>query len=471
VPAVKNGNLFMVLRGEVENRLDPDMVIYNRKINTFKYPVKQVKHFLKQKPQYGSNQAGIDRISKEEVRYIRITDIDEYGLLKNSLGATVEEVESKYIVNNNDILIARSGATVGKAFIFKEESVDCECIFAGYMIRFILKDAEVLPDFFFVYTQLSVYKEWTKAIQRAAGQPNINAEEYKSLKIPVPPLETQQRIVTIMETAYAAKRQKEAEAKAMLASIDDYLLEELGITLPKVQAKQKVFRVSSNKVSGGRLDPYFHQKEFSELDNILNNSKFQSAKLIQIAKKITSGSTPLSGGDAYTTKDLGIPFIRSGEINEFNLIDFDEVIYIKEEVHNKLLKSSKLQKGDLMIAIVGATIGQVGIYDYDFEANINQAIALVRFDNQYNTEYVKSFFTSLIGQKILDRAKRPVARANINLEEIGDLKIIIPPLEVQNEIATHISNLRSEASALAESAKMDLAAAKAVVEKMILGEV
>lgn len=172
------------------------MILYKRKLLKFNFPVKQLKQLLKEKPQYGSNQAGIDRNSIKEARYIRITDINEYGLLKNNLGVTAELIEEKYVLKNNDILFARSGATVGKAYLHKSNSVDYECIYAGYMIRFLVNENLLLPEFLFCYTQLEVYKEWTKAIQRAAGQPNINAEEYKSLNIPVPSLETQAEVVS-----------------------------------------------------------------------------------------------------------------------------------------------------------------------------------------------------------------------------------------------------------------------------------
>ena len=62
------------------------------------------------------------------------------------------------------------------------------------------------------------------------------------------------------------------------------------------------------------------------------------------------------------------------------------------------MKSSKVQNGDIMIAIVGATIGQVGIYHSSREANINQAIALVRLKDGYNPEYIKEVIKSSIGQ-------------------------------------------------------------------------
>jgi restriction endonuclease S subunit len=203
------------------------------------------------------------------------------------------------------------------------------------------------------------------------------------------------------------------------------------------------FCVNSREIEN-RIDPHFYRPYFVEFYEQLAKTKFEFKKIGEISEKVTSGATPLSKGDAYTTQEEGIPFIRSGDINEDKNIDFDDVLYIKDDIHEKKLKGSKLKKGDILIAIVGATIGQVSLYDYDKEANINQAIALVRLDKGINPEYVKAFMISTLGQKQLDRIKRPVARANINLDEIRGINIILPSLEIQNKIVTLMDNAYKE---------------------------
>jgi len=203
------------------------------------------------------------------------------------------------------------------------------------------------------------------------------------------------------------------------------------------------FSILANGIEG-RIDPHFYRPEFVEFYEQLEQTKFDLKTIGEITEKVTSGATPLSKGDSYTPKDDGIPFIRSGDINEDKNIYFDEVLHIKKNIHNKKLKNSKLKKGDVLIAIVGATIGQVSIYDYDKEANINQAIALVRLKEEVNPGYVKAFMISTLGQKQLNRIKRPVARANINLNEIRDIKIILPSLEIQNKIVSIMEHAYKE---------------------------
>lgn len=465
----------MVLRGELEGRLD---VFYYQsyfrelvnKLENGKFKYLNL-YKMTTKITDGSHYSPISD-SLFTQKYVTVKDLDHFGNINLENCLTISEEEFTKLVKTGcqprigDVLFSKDG-TVGKTYTVLNDNnfvtLSSLAIITPNQTVILSKYLEFILRVDFILTLI-------RRVMGGSALQRIILQNISNLKLPVPPFAIQQEIISKFEAAYQAKREKEAEAASLLAGIDSYLLAQLGITLPEVVEKKKTFFVSSNKVNGGRLDPYYHQEEFTKLEEKLANSKYSVYNLREIALKITSGSTPLSGGDAYTSKELGIPFIRSGEINEFDKINFDEVIYIKQEVHNKLLKSSQLKKGDLMIAIVGATIGQVGIYNDEKEANINQAIALVRCGENINKEYLKSFYKYSIGQKILDRAKRPVARANINLEEIGNLKIILPPLNIQTEIAAYISNIRTKVQQLEIEAQAQIEIAKKEVEAMILGK-
>ena len=276
-PELDINKVFLIKRSELGGRLDPMMAVYQRKTTQYKYRSEHLSNLLKQKPQYGANETGIERQSSDEPRYIRITDIDEYGVLKQETGKTAKTVEFRYILKNNDLLFARSGATVGKAYIHKTKEIVYPCFYAGYMIKFVVNEEKINPDYVFAFTQLETYREWVAAIQRAAAQPNINAEEYKSLIIPIPPKETQDQIVAKMDAAYAAKKQKETEAQQLLDSIGDYLLGEFEIKLPeqkKNTIQSRVFTRKLSEVSGGRFDAPIYQKKYS-----LETTKYPMEKL------------------------------------------------------------------------------------------------------------------------------------------------------------------------------------------------
>jgi len=453
------------------NRYDFSYVLYKYNTLNYHYPTITLSRLLKSKPQYGAAEAGVIRESLDVARYIRITDITENGELSDDIGVTAKTINGKYILNNNDILIARSGNTVGKSYIHKSDRISYPCFFAGYMIRFIVDVEKINPDYFFIYTQLAIFKDWVKATQRITGQPNINAEEYGGLQVPLPPIEIQQKIVDIYTTAHKAKSQKDKEAKKLLDSIDDVVTQYLRIKIPKKSNFSETrYLTPISQLIGERYDPYFHNPYFEKAFAELAKSKYPLKKLGDISVLITSGITPKAGGDAYTDAQSGIAFIRSGDIDINGNINFDELLYIKPEVHNKQMKSSKVYNNDIMIAIVGATIGQVGIYHSDKEANINQAIALVRLKDGYDPEYVKELIKSSIGQLNLDRLKRPVARANINLEEIASILIPIPEkVEIQTAIANEIQNIRVKAETIRNEGAAILENAKERIEKMILG--
>lgn len=156
-----------------------------------KYNFISLKELILGVPQYGANEEAINGNPNKDIRYIRITDIDDFGNLKNDSWKTATNVDEKYLLNKDDILFARSGS-VGRCYIHKDTTH--KSIFAGYLIRFVPNTAMINPNYLFFYCHSSIYKYWVDAIYRPAVQSNINSEEYKSLPIPLLPIEKQNEI-------------------------------------------------------------------------------------------------------------------------------------------------------------------------------------------------------------------------------------------------------------------------------------
>lgn len=163
-----------------------------------------------------------------------------------------------------------------------------------------------------------------------------------------------------------------------------------------------------------------------------------------MAAEVFSGTTPLSKGDAYCDRDEGIPFVRSGQVVGDGTVSLDHDVWLRPEIHNGLMKRSQLRRDDVLVAIVGATIGATGIYDSDDPANINQAIAAIRFRaDGVLPRFAVAWLQTAAGQGNLDYLKRPVARANINLEEIGEIVIPAPPLPKQRKLLAVLDAARA----------------------------
>ena len=165
------------------------------------YKVRRLVELSNAKLSYGSGASAI--VYDGETRYVRITDIKEDGELNNDK-ASPSVIDDKYLLNEGDILFARSGATVGKTYHYKEK--DGRAIYAGYLIRFIPNTQVVLPSYIFRYTKTEYYRAFIQSSAQAVAQPNINAQQYGSLMVPVPPLTLQQEFADKIE---AIEKQKE----------------------------------------------------------------------------------------------------------------------------------------------------------------------------------------------------------------------------------------------------------------------
>lgn len=375
-----------------------------------------------------------------------------------------ESISTAAVFKKGDILFSKLRPYLNKVYLAE---------FSGKSSTefYILEATNILPEYLAIILRSDIIIAQTKHLVTGNTLPRLQTSDIENLLIPYPSSTFQQKIVDLYTAAQNAKLQKDKEAKELLESIDDIVTQHLGIKLPERSdfSETKYFTPIS-KLIGQRYDPYFHNPYFEKAFAKLAQSKYPLKKLGDISILITSGITPKAGGDAYTDSQNGIAFIRSGDIDINGNINFEELLYIKPEVHNKQMKSSKVYDNDIMIAIVGATIGQVGIYHSEKEANINQAIALVRLKDGYDPEYVKELIKSSIGQLNLDRLKRPVARANINLEEIASILIPIPEkIEVQTAIAKEIHEIRVKADAIKKEGSLIIDKAKATIEKMILG--
>ncbi len=136
------------------------------------------------------------------IRYVRITDIDSSGRLNDDV-VSPSVIEEKYILNDGDILFARSGATVGKSYRYRE--CDGKCLYAGYLIRLVPNTELVLPDYVFYYTKTSYYERFIASNMKVVAQPNINAQQYGDLTICIPPMKLQKVFLSFIEQTDKSK--------------------------------------------------------------------------------------------------------------------------------------------------------------------------------------------------------------------------------------------------------------------------
>ena len=452
--------IFIVNRSEIEGRLDPKMALYNRRVQNWSYPKVRLKDLLLCKPQYGAAESGITRTDIKSPRYIRITDIDEYGLIShNDLGATANTIEDQYILHDSDLLIARSGATVGKAYIHKE--CPYPCFFAGYLIRFVINTQKALPDYVFAFTQTNTYKEWVNAIQRPSGQPNINAEEYQSLEIPLPPPNIQNEIVSIIQTAYSEKKRKEFEAQQLLDSIDTYLLDELGVSLPEVRTelKDRVFLLNRSELEG-RFDPTVYKDGIK-----LISPKWDNEKLSKVAF--------VNPGGAYKgkTAETPISFVPMEVIDE----TFSEITTMDKTTIEQASGFTKFREGDLLWAKITPCMqnGKSAIaknLTNGLGCGSTEFYILRPKDERLAIEYLHVILhMKCVRETTMLYFGGSAGQQRVPASFLENFNLPLPSKEKQLEIANHVYALRQQAKTLQEEGKRILELAKQEVERMIIG--
>ena len=471
---INNNKVFIVQRSEIEGRLEPEF--YKPSIADLEKTIRgKSSHKLRD---YALSISGGATPKKTEsdkyyadketgVPFLRVQNLNTDGTLsfEDCLYINKETHEgmlARSQVSEGDLLIKITG--VGRMAI---ASVAPEGFIGNtnqHMVVVKTGNKEI-SKYLARYLNLDIIEKIASRHSTGGTRPALDYPSVKNLPI------IEGIDFSSIDRAIELKKQKETEAQKLLDSIDAYILNELGITLPesKTDLGNRFFIVSRSTLDK-RWDPYYSQVYFRDAFKAVESGNYPVVNLKSISELITSGVTPKSGGEAYTEDRInGVPFIRSGNISIDGELNYDDLLYLRPIVHETVMSSSKLRMNDLLIAIVGATIGQVGIYLSNEEANINQAIALVRLKEGNNIQFVKELLKSSIGQLSLNRLKRPVARANINLEEIGTIKIVLPPLDKQNEIASHIFAIRQKAKALQEEGNAILEEAKRIVESMIIG--
>lgn len=175
--------------------------------------------------------------------------------------------------------------------------------------------------------------------------------------------------------------------------------------------------------------------------------------LKQLASLITKGTTPKTLGLGHAS--AGIPFLRAENIRDLTVVPTEDPLYIDERV-DEALRRSRIKPNDVLISIAG-TIGRVAVVPPTAPPmNCNQAVAIVRLEQQLTPRYLAHWLSSSDAQAQIGRAQVTATISNLSLGQIGDLAVPVPPLPEQRRIsdildkADAIRRRRKEAIALTE---------------------
>ena len=328
------------------------------------------------------------------------------------------------------VLIAMYGATIGKlgilTFPATTNQACCACI-----------EYDAIDPMFLFYFLLS---QRTAFIAKGGGgaQPNISKEIIVKTYIPLPPFLEQQRIV--------------AEIERWFSLID--IIENGKNDL------QNIIKQTKNKI----LDLAIHGKLVSQDPN--------DEPASELLKRINPNFTPcdnghytnlpkgwaicklsdlcrIENGFAFSSNDYksqGIPLVRISNITH-NTIDITDCVYVEGITDNKF----KISKGDLLIAMSGATTGKMGVYLFDEIAYLNQRVGNIKILNKsslfpdYRNIYMQSKVDEIL--KIAYGGAQP----NISASVIGNFDFPLPPYKEQIRIVETVQRIFDQLDTITES--------------------
>ena len=289
----------------------------------------------------------------------------------------------KYICEANTVIIGRKGSINNPIYV-SEPFWNVDTAFGLSPKQDIL-----LPRYLFYFCKNYNFEKLNKTVTI----PSLTKADLLKIQIDLPSIDEQRRIV------------------------DKLIKVETIINLRNYQVQQ--------------LDDLIKAR-FVEMfgDPVSNPYKLPTVLLGELSELITKGASPSWQGFNYTDDPSQTLFLTSENVKN-GYIDLSSPKYIEDKFNTKQ-KRSIVHKGDFLINIVGASIGRAAQFNLNCKANMNQAAALVRInDNRIRDKYLLTYLNSDKAQLMYDSMKSDTGRANLSLKDISELSILLPSIEEQ----------------------------------------
>jgi hypothetical protein len=360
-----------------------------------------------------------------------------------------------YLLKPNDLLFNRTNSKelVGKCEVFREPG---EWVFASYLIRVRTDEKKISPQFAADFLNAPTGRLQIDQLSRQIiGMTNINAEEIKSIRVPLPSPEQQAALITAMDTARAERRAKLTEADELLSGLDGYLLTTLGLTRPP-KDERKVFAVSISALgSQARLNPdYFHPERILALRALEHTKEaLPSPRLEQVVDFIRAQIR--APGPNY----LSLANVQSNT---------GELVPTVEEVTGAC---SLFQRGDVLFARLRPYLNKVHATENNGCCSPEFHVLRAKDSEALHPDYLAAILRSSVTLAQTRHMMTGNTHPRLTNEDVANLVIPVPKPDVQESVATEARRRREEARRLRADAEAGWQAAKRWFEKQLLGPV
>lgn len=370
--------------------------------------------------QYGVN-AGAKNQGK--IKMVRISDIQDNSIIWENVPYCdiSDNLLSKYVLNENDILFARTGGTVGKSVIVSDMPKDVPYVFAGYLIRSNYNE-RINCKFLKFFMESPLYWKQLRDETIGSAQPNCNGQKLSNMILPFPPIEEQQRIVDKIEELFA----KLDEMKPI-----EEELQILKSKFPEDMKRAILLSAIMGKLSSQKKDENISLK-VDKIHNITypfniprNWSWYSHNDLFEIV----GGSQPPKSRFSTQKKD---GYVRLYQIRDYGTNP--QPIYVKKDDVTKFSDS-----GDIILARYGGSLGKVfwaeaGAY------NVALAKVIIKYPQIINKTYLYYYYLADLYQSKVKTGNRS-AQAGFSKDDLNDLPFPLPPIEEQQRIVDKLELL------------------------------
>ena len=411
--------------------------------------------------QYGFNAPAIE---SGDIKMVRISDIHDNKVnWKDVPYCKISQSEiGTYLLQENDILFARTGGTVGKSFLMG--AVSEPAIYAGYLIR-TRYSKELCPQYLKSFMESSLYWEQLRTGTIATAQPNCNGKTLGRMLLPIPPKIEQNRITSILQT--------------IESSLDKYTLAQEALGKLNADIFDKLKKSVLQEAIQGRLVPQDPNDESASV--LLERIKAEKTKLFRagkLKKKDLVDSVIFKGEDNKYFEKIGkenicidedVPFeipnnwewVRLGNLfqhntgkalngsnqkgtlyeyittsnlywNQFELDKLRQMPFTDDE-----LEKCTVKKGDLLIC-EGGDIGRSAIWNYDYDIRIQNHIHRLRAFTPVCTRFF--YYTLYLYKHIGLLGGKGIGIQGLSSNALHKLLLPLPPISEQQRIVNKIES-------------------------------
>jgi type I restriction enzyme S subunit len=388
---------------------------------------------------------------------------------------------ARWRLERGDIVFNRTNSKelVGKCEVFDREGT---WVFASYLMRLRVDREQVEPEFVAAFLNTRAGRlQIDRESRQIIGMSNINAEEIRTLRIPLPKPPKQRELLAKLDAARAERKKNLARARSQLTELDAFVLDALGLEVPPSDADAvRCWGVRLREtLSERRLDPHRFAPRTRKLRLMIENGKFRARPLASLIRQPVSGDW----GVTRDERDRDAEYVKCLVIRATEFDDRENLVLNNDRVRFRYLQRDSfdirsLQAGDILLEKSGGgplqPVGRVAMIEpehlRDRRLSFTNFVMRLRPNDNISPVYLWAFL-GVINRCGLTKSMQAQTHGirNLKLDEYFAQPIPIPNPDIQDRIAKEVARRREDAHRLRDAARTVWDRAKGRFEEELLG--